>query len=69
MAQHKRITLKQIENYLDYLEQENYHTERAAVADLLRTLVAVDRFLVKHDQIALARQLRQATDKLMDGLS
>lgn len=65
MAQHRRLTLREIEDYLDDLEQENHHAERAAVADLLRTLVAVDQVLVKHDKTPLARQLRAATHKLM----
>lgn len=68
MAQHRRLTLKEVEDYLDRLEQENHHTERAAVTDLLRTLVAVDHILVKHDKTPLARQLRAATHKMMGGL-
>lgn len=68
MAQHKRITLGEVEKYLDHLEQENHHTERAVLADLLRTLVVVDAFLVKHDQTRLARQLRQAYDRVTGGI-
>lgn len=68
MAQHRRLTLKEVEDYLDALEQENHHTERAAVADLLRTLVGVDQILVKHDKTPLARQLRAATHKMMRSL-
>lgn len=68
MAQHRRLTLKEVEDYLDYLEQENRHTERSAVADLLRTLVIVDGVLVKHDKTPLARQLRAATHRMMGGL-
>lgn len=65
MAQQRRLTLTEVEEYLDLLEQENYHDERARQADLLRTLVAVDRFLVKHDRTPLARQLRSAVRKSM----
>lgn len=65
MAQHRRLSLKEVEDYLERLEQENYHFEREAVTDLLRTLVAVDLVLVKHDKTPLARQLRAATHKMM----
>lgn len=68
MAQHRRLTLKEVEDYLEALTDENMHHERAAVADLLRTLVAVDGILVKHDKTPLARQLRAATHKLMNSL-
>lgn len=65
MAQQRRLTLQEVENYLDRLEQENYHSERSQQADLLRTLVTIDKFLVKHDQTPLARQLRSAVRKSM----
>lgn len=66
MAQHRRITLREVEDALDLLEHGNHHGEREAIADMLRTLVLVDKFLVKHDQTALARQLRQSFFKYID---
>ena len=53
---------------MEQQEQENNHTVASATADLLYVLVAVDRFLVKHDKTPLARQLRAATDRMMSGL-
>ena len=65
MAQQRRLTLQEVEDYLNLLEQENYHSERSQQADLLRTLVVIDKFLVKHDRTDLARQLRSAVRKSM----
>lgn len=68
MAQHRRITLKEVEDALDLMEHANRHDLRESSADLLRTLVLVDRFLVKHDQTQLARQLRRSFYKMVDQL-
>jgi phage gp16-like protein len=65
MAQQRKLSLQEMERYLDLLEQENYHSKRSDMGDLLRTLVVIDKFLVKHDQTPLARQLRSATRKAM----
>lgn len=67
MAQHRRITLKEVEKALEVMDV--HHTEhRDAIADLLRTLVLVDQSLVKHDKTPLARQLRQSFYKFVDNL-
>lgn len=59
MAQQRRLTLQEMESFLDS------HPRRSELGDLFRTLVVIDRFLVKHDQTPLARQLRTATRKAM----
>jgi len=68
MAQHRRITLSEVEDTLDLLEHANYHDEEARIQDLLRLLVVVDQTLVKHDHTPLARRLRQAFYKYVDGI-
>lgn len=68
MPQHKKISLRKIEDFLDYLEHANQHQLRDAGEDLFRLLSALDAFLVKHDRSDLARRLRAAFDKLEDGL-
>lgn len=60
MPQHRRITLPEVEDTLDLLEHANHHDELDRIEDLLRTLVVIDSFLVKHDQTPMARQLRRA---------
>lgn len=61
MAQQKKLVLSEVEAHLSELTPDS----KAQQAELLRTLVVIDRFLVKHDRSDLARQLRRATRKLM----
>lgn len=68
MAQHRRITLREVEDTLDLLEHANYHDEEARIQDLLRILVVVDQTLVKHDKTPLARRLRQAFYKYVENI-
>jgi len=68
MPQHRRITLKEVEEALGLLERMNYHDEEDRIQDLLRTLVKVDQTLVKHDKTPLARQLRQAFFRYVDNI-
>ena len=68
MSQHRKITLREVEDALDLLEHANYHDERERVKDLLRVLAHVDQTLVKHDKTPLARQLRQAFTKYVEGI-
>jgi len=60
--QHKKITLKRVEDILD--RQRN--GEKQELEDLLRLLVVIDGFVVKHDRSDLARRLRAAFDRLED---
>lgn len=64
MPQHTRLTLAKVEDFLEYLEHVNRGDLGTAGADLFRLLPVLDRFLVKHDRTDLARQLRQAFDRL-----
>lgn len=68
MPQHRRITLVEVEDALDLLEHANHHDELERIEDLLRTLVMVDLALVKHDKTPLARQLRRAFDRYVEGI-
>lgn len=68
MAQHRRITLSEVEDTLDLLEHANYHDEEDRIQDLLRILVVVDQTLVKHDKTPLARRLRQAFYKYAENI-
>ena len=68
MAQHRKISLSEVERALDRMEDANYHDERARVDDLLRVLVVVDQYLVKHDNTPLARRLRQSFYKYIGGV-
>lgn len=68
MAQHRRITLREVEDTLDLLEHANYRDEEARIQDLLRILVVVDQTLVKHDKTPLARRLRQAFYKYVENI-
>ncbi len=61
MAQHRKLSLQEVETHLSELTPESKEQQ----ADLLRTLVVVDKFLVKHDQTPLARQLRRSVRRLM----
>ena len=68
MAQHRRITLREVEDTLDLLEHANYHDERDRIKDLLRILAQVDQTLVKHDHTPLARQVRRAFYRYVDNI-
>ena len=60
MPQHRRITLREVEDALEAMRDNDHLMEADEVGDLLRTLVLVDQMLVRHDKTPLARQLRQA---------
>jgi len=62
MAQHRKLTLAEVERWLD-----KHPEKKDKTADLLRTLVVVDQNLVKHDKTPLARQLRRAVATFMNG--
>lgn len=68
MPQHRRITLREVEDTLELLEHANYHDEEERIQDLLRVLVVVDQTLVKHDKTPLARRLRQAFFRYTEGI-
>jgi hypothetical protein len=61
MSQHRRITLRRVEDALDKMDESGtlYATE-----DLFRLLPAIDSFLVKHDKADLARRLRREFDRM-----
>jgi hypothetical protein len=61
MAQQKKLSLAEVEAYLDELTEDN----KAAQEDLLRLMVLLDRFVVKHDRSDLARAIRRATRKVI----
>lgn len=68
MPQHTKVTLRKVEDFLDYLEHANQHELLHYGQDLFRLLPVLDQFLVKHDRTDTARALRRAFDKLSDGL-
>lgn len=66
MSQHRRITLREVEEALDLLERVGHYDEENRIQDLLRVLIVVDQMLVKHDKTPIARQLRQAFRRYVD---
>lgn len=62
--QHKKITLKRVEDILNRLQ----NGEKEELQDLLRLLVVIDTFVVKHDRTDMARRLRAAFDKLEESI-
>lgn len=63
MPQHSRITDRQIQEILDNMESANYHSERDLVEDLLVILPEIDQFLVRHNNVILARKLRKSLSR------
>jgi hypothetical protein len=66
MPQHKRITKYAAQDMLDLFEHANWHSQRAALEKLILLLPEIDDFLVRHEEVATARRLRAAFDRLGD---
>lgn len=64
MAQHQKISLRRVEDLISRL----HNGPKDGLEDLLRLMVVLDTFVVKHDRSDLARRLRQAFDKLEDNV-